>query len=104
MKILKHLKTDWFRYGFETLDVVVGILVDFALENWKETRNVQKERIQIIHSIRGELVLDTIMLDTYIEKTKRSVEHKRSLISRMWSNQASLDTIKSIAQIEKGEI
>lgn len=34
MRVFKHLRTDWFRYGFETLAVVVGILAAFALENW----------------------------------------------------------------------
>ena len=100
MKIIKHLRSDWFRYGFETIAVIVGILVAFSLENWKETRNVQKERIQIIHSLTAELALDTILLNTYIEKTKRSADFHSSLISRMWSTQASLDTIKSIAQLE----
>jgi hypothetical protein len=98
MKVLKHLKTDWFRYGFETLAVIIGILIAFSLENWRETRNVQKERIQIIQSLTAELALDTILLNSYIEKTKRLAEHKQSLISRMRSYQASLDTIKYIAQ------
>jgi hypothetical protein len=26
MRIIKHLKSDWFRYGFETLAIIVGIL------------------------------------------------------------------------------
>lgn len=38
MKIIKHLKSDWFRYGFETLAVLVGLLAAFALESWKEER------------------------------------------------------------------
>ena len=100
MKILNHLKTDWFRYGFETLAVIVGILIAFSLEKWNENRNIQEERIQIIHSLNAELALDTIMLNSYIEKTKRSAEHKRSLISRMWSPMASLDTIKYISQYD----
>ncbi len=33
MRVFKHLRTDWFRYGFETIAVVVGILVAFALDN-----------------------------------------------------------------------
>lgn len=42
MKFIKHLKTDWFRYEFEIIAVIVGILVAFALDNWKEER---KERL-----------------------------------------------------------
>ena len=34
MKFLKHLRTDWFKYGFETMAVIVGILAAFALDNW----------------------------------------------------------------------
>ena len=26
MRIIKHLRSDWFRYGFETIAVIVGIL------------------------------------------------------------------------------
>lgn len=36
MKIIEHLKSDWFRYGFETQAVIVGILSAFALENWRD--------------------------------------------------------------------
>ena len=36
MKIINHLKTDAFRYGFETIAVVAGILVAFALDYGNE--------------------------------------------------------------------
>ena len=32
MKIFKHLRSEWFRYGFDTLAVGIGILAAFALE------------------------------------------------------------------------
>ena len=35
-KILKHLKTDWYKYFIEILVVSFGILVAFGLNNWKE--------------------------------------------------------------------
>ena len=40
MKIFKYLRSEWFRYGFETLAVVIGILAAFALENWNEERQI----------------------------------------------------------------
>ena len=42
MKIFKHLRSEWFRYGFETLAIVLGILIAFALDNWNDGRK-QKE-------------------------------------------------------------
>lgn len=55
MKILKHLRTDWFRYGFETLAVVVGILVAFALESWGDTQKVKKEEHEILVNLLNDL-------------------------------------------------
>lgn len=58
-KILNHLKTDWFRYGFETLAVIVGILVAFALDSWGENHKSQKEFAGVLEEIHDDLVLDT---------------------------------------------
>ena len=55
MKVLKHLKSDWFRYGFETLAVVVGILVAFALESWNDTQKVKKEEHEILVNLLYDL-------------------------------------------------
>jgi len=72
MKILKHLRTDWFRYGFETLAVVVGILVAFALDNWSETKHSQKEMIATMNEIREDLVHDTVSISSTL--TERSLD------------------------------
>jgi hypothetical protein len=55
MKIFKHLNTDWFRYGFETIAVVVGILVAFALDNWNEDRKLQNEELELLVDIQNNL-------------------------------------------------
>ena len=55
MKILKHLRTDWFRYGFETLAVVVGILVAFALDNWNENRTIRKTEQLLLGNLKLEI-------------------------------------------------
>ncbi len=55
MKIFKHLRSDWFRYGFETLAVVVGIMVAFALENWRDTQKVKKEEHEILVDLQNDL-------------------------------------------------
>ena len=52
--IIKHLKDNWIRHGFETLVVTVGILAAFILNNWNEER---KDRIQehiILTGLREE--------------------------------------------------
>lgn len=55
MKIIKHLKSDWFRYGFETLAVIVGILAAFALESWRDSLEVKKEEHEILVNLLNDL-------------------------------------------------
>ena len=55
MRIFKHLRSDWFRYGFETLAVIVGILIAFALESWGEVQKVKREEHEILVDLLNDL-------------------------------------------------
>lgn len=55
MKIVDHFKTDWFRYGFETIAVVVGILSAFALESWRDTQKVKEEEHEVLINLLHDL-------------------------------------------------
>jgi len=55
MKILNHFRSDWFRYGFETIAVIVGILVAFALENWNEDRKLHKTETNLLIELKSNL-------------------------------------------------
>jgi hypothetical protein len=55
MRIIKHLKSDWFRYGFETLAVIVGILIAFALESWADTQKINREEHEILIHLLNDL-------------------------------------------------
>jgi hypothetical protein len=57
MKVFKHLRSEWFRYGFETLAVIVGILIAFALENWQDTLQIKKEEHEILLNLHSDLLL-----------------------------------------------
>jgi len=58
-KILKHLRENWIRHGFETLVVTVGILGAFMLNNWNENRKSkefeQKLELELYNSIQDDL-------------------------------------------------
>jgi len=55
MNIIKHIKSDWFRYGFETLAVIVGILAAFALESWHEETKTKKTERGLLMELRTNL-------------------------------------------------
>jgi hypothetical protein len=100
IKFFRHLKSDWFRYGFETIAVIVGILVAFALENWNDNRKTQIELNEIVLALKNDLVQDTILLSQSIEETKKIHEYNHGLVTRMYAIGATLDTIKKIALTE----
>ena len=66
MNIIKHIKSDWFRYGFETLAVIVGILAAFALESWHESSQIKKTE-------RGLLIELRLNLQTNIENLEKDI-------------------------------
>ena len=61
-KILKHIKNNWYRYGLETLVVIVGIHVAFTLNSWNEARKnreLEKAHIEITSNLGKLNIEDT---------------------------------------------
>ena len=51
-KIIEHLRENWIKHGFETLYVIVGILVALGLNNWNEKRKDRILEIDILSEIK----------------------------------------------------
>ena len=66
MKVFKHLRSDWFRYGFETLAVIVGILVAFALDNWNEERKSGLLAVSLLEELHENLESDVTQFEQNI--------------------------------------
>ncbi len=100
MKLFKHLKSEWFRYGFETLAVVVGILAAFALENWRDIKKQENQNQAYKQVLAADLAQDTLQLyntlNLLFEDTAQFNDFKR----RMSSDEVTLDTLVQIARYE----
>jgi len=74
LRVFKHLKSDWFRYGFETLAIVVGILAAFALEGWRDMRKEKQEELEILVNLMNNLqhakVQSSSMIDVELKVTE----------------------------------
>jgi hypothetical protein len=55
-KVINHLKENWIKHGFETLYVIVGILVALSLDNWNEERKEGILEIEILSEIKENLI------------------------------------------------
>lgn len=57
-KTLKHFKKNWYKYGLETLVVIVGVLVAFSLSNWNDNRKESAMEQHYLESLKQELELN----------------------------------------------
>jgi len=96
MRIFKHLRSDWFRYGFETIAVVVGILVAFALDNWNEDRKQELLEIEYLNGLAADLANDTIYYNRRLANSEWIVEHHQDFIQQMYLTQNSLEDVREL--------
>ena len=90
MKIIKHLKSDWFRYGFETVAVVIGILVAFALDNWNEERKLNKLENSTLYALNDEFESNNISLQEYLGILKEDRMFADSIRMQLGPNKPTL--------------
>jgi len=75
MRIFKHLRSDWFRYGFETLAVIVGILIAFALESWGDVQKVKREEQEILIDLLNDLKDSKQQSISFIQSEMQTKKH-----------------------------
>jgi hypothetical protein len=69
-KVLKHLKENWIRHGFETFVVTIGILGAFALNNWNEESKERKLVLSHYQELRDDLNNDLISINLAVDTVR----------------------------------
>jgi len=58
-KIINLIRSDGYRFGFDTLVVIVGVLIAFSLNSWNEKRNRQNQvrayAVSLISDLKGDI-------------------------------------------------
>jgi hypothetical protein len=103
MKIFKHLKSEWFRYGFESLAVLVGILAAFALDNWNENRHIRNTEELLLGNLELEITANLDRLDEAMSYHSKSRESARRLleiygIDHYMENSQEIDSLLALTQ------
>ena len=73
-KIINHLKDNWIRHGFETLYVIVGILIAFSLNDWNENRKARITEISILNELIIGLSSDSVSLKFNIDMHNQAIK------------------------------
>jgi len=95
-KILKHLKENWIRHGFETLVVTVGILGAFALNTWNENRKKEVLEIQYLNRLIEDLAIDTSYYTHRSERSQKVIIENRQVIRLMYQTQETIEDVKEL--------
>lgn len=60
--IAKHLKSDWYKYLFDIIVVILGIMIAFGLNNWNESKKQLELEQQYYKDVLQELNEDLIKI------------------------------------------
>lgn len=92
--IIKHLRKEWYRYIFDTIVVIVGILIAFALNNWNEKRNKQNLTKAYANSLITDLKNDIEEVKIIKSQMKESIIRIDSLAN--YSRFKQIDEISNL--------
>lgn len=84
--ILSHLKSEWYKYIIEIIVVMLGILIAFNLEQWRDTRNNKKREIEILKEFKGALAADLMEMQNNIRMHEYSILSSRMILQVIQDN------------------
>ena len=79
-KLTENLRQNWPTYFFEIFVLIIGIYGAFALENWRDEVNNQKQILQSIHAIAKDLQTDTAIIEQTNFYLIQQINSGRSII------------------------
>lgn len=77
--------------------VVIGIIIAFMLDDWRDRKIMEMEKQQYIAALINDYTLDSLILVRYIDRDIRIENQLSRLNERAYQPAANLDTLISIA-------
>lgn len=72
--------TEWKKYFFELVVIVVGITISFMVQNWQEARKSRHEEVLMLERIHSDLAEDTLAMRAEIKVLEDIVRYGESLL------------------------
>jgi len=79
-KIFQNLRENWITYGFETLVVIVGILIAYTLNNWNQEGKDKAREIQLLSELHKEMESTEARWTRSLEISKKEIASKQAVI------------------------
>jgi len=90
------LKNNWIRYGFETLVVINGILIAFALDNWNENRIQNIKETHYLERLVKDLESDTTYYNERIASSEELISFHSEFVRTMYQIQNSFEEVENL--------
>jgi len=90
------LKNNWIRYGFETLVVINGILIAFALDNWNENRLENIKETQYLNRLVKDIQADTIYYNDRIASSENLIIYHSYFVRTMYQTQQNFEEVEDL--------
>lgn len=78
--IFNHLKSQWYKYVIEVIVVILGILIAYNLEQWKDTRNNRKREIEVLKEFKSALAADLMEMHSNIRMHEYSILSSKTIM------------------------
>ena len=102
-KIVKHIRKEWYRYIFDTIVVILGILIAFTLNNWNEKRLSKIASNEIYNNLLHTLRQDSTEIERIIKIQNKSLDALKKIITNNqntieleWNDVSSNNLIKNV--------
>ena len=84
--IFNHVKSEWYKYIIEIIVVMLGILIAFNLEQWRDTRSNKKREIEVLKEFKGALAADLMEMQNNISMHEYSILSSRMILQVIQDN------------------
>lgn len=84
--IITHLKSDWYKYIIEVIVVIVGILIAYNLEEWRDARSDKKKEIAILKEFKRALSADLDEMHSNMKMHEYSILSSRLVLKVIQEN------------------
>jgi len=95
-KILKHFRKNWYKYGLDTLVVIMGILIALFLNNWSDTRKQEALEIKFLKRMVSDLASDTAYYSKRISYNKDAIVRLNSYLNESYQTQKNAEDAKNL--------
>jgi hypothetical protein len=92
--IYKNFLENWIPYGFQTLVVIIGILIALVLQNWNEARKESIQELKYLKRVQNDLAQDTAYFNNSVNLCKELVKKNQNAWRVAYDEQKTLEQFR----------